>query len=237
MKKLFFTLLNLLLLSTIAISQPYEDDNEQSSNKKETTMQALKRVHRSLNMVDWAIPLLEKDTFNKHIAIVEADTQISFYVRSHYDLFKIFTRMVNYGTHSYDINQEEYHQIDSIAYSTTIKETNAQGWARSYLMGYKLYLYEQELLDSAKSTSINFNNSNTDKLSLYPNPTNSLLTIKGINADNIKQLKIIDMLGKEHTKLMVQNGNVIDVSKLPKGNYILQILTFNQQLNQQFTIE
>ncbi|RLJ33385.1 putative secreted protein (Por secretion system target) [Chryseobacterium sp. 7] len=69
------------------------------------------------------------------------------------------------------------------------------------------------------------------KLSLYPNPAVDNIHIEGLN--DIKSYKIYDAAGR-----LVKEGNpnndVINVSSLPKGNYILQLILKDTILSSKF---
>lgn len=58
-------------------------------------------------------------------------------------------------------------------------------------------------------------------LNLYPNPANS--TVKIANADHftINKIEVIDLLGR--TVARIENNDEIDVSALPKGQYVVKI--------------
>ena len=59
---------------------------------------------------------------------------------------------------------------------------------------------------------------NNSKIKIYPNPTNSIIKISGINPH--EEIKIYDVLGNEILKSMQKE---IDVSSLPSGMYYLKI--------------
>jgi len=64
-------------------------------------------------------------------------------------------------------------------------------------------------------------------LSIYPNPAEEVLNIKGLNTlDSVKQLKVINMLGQtvqEHNLTIVSETTSMDVRALAKGLYFLNI--------------
>lgn len=64
-----------------------------------------------------------------------------------------------------------------------------------------------------------------NKISIYPNPTNSIINIKITDLSDAKTT-IYDVNGRElKTQKITQNLNTIDISSLAKGVYILQITT------------
>lgn len=73
--------------------------------------------------------------------------------------------------------------------------------------------------------SIDNVNNTENSIFLYPNPINDILHIKNTDLD-LSDTKIYNILGQEFTSLIHTNNNTIDISKLPKGTYILRIKTF-----------
>ncbi|MBU2938420.1 T9SS type A sorting domain-containing protein [Lacinutrix sp. C3R15] len=63
-----------------------------------------------------------------------------------------------------------------------------------------------------------------DKLNVYPNPTNGVISIDGIKGGNIK---ITDLQGKIVLESIIDNDNSIDISKQRPGVYLLIIETEN----------
>lgn len=62
---------------------------------------------------------------------------------------------------------------------------------------------------------------NSQKIKIYPNPTNNLVTIEGITLEEIKTLELFDMKG---VKLMgISNELKMDISSLASGSYLLKI--------------
>lgn len=68
---------------------------------------------------------------------------------------------------------------------------------------------------------------------LYPNPVVNKLHIKGF--DGNATISIFDMTGKEVSTMPY--SNVVNVNDLPKGHYILKIVSGNNVLNKTFTKE
>lgn len=78
-------------------------------------------------------------------------------------------------------------------------------------------------IDSTLSTK---SNTLSDGLSIYPNPTNSILNITNLNATiAVKNISLINVLGK--TVYSNASGKAIDVSGFSKGLYILKIESQN----------
>ena len=71
------------------------------------------------------------------------------------------------------------------------------------------------------------NNQIKNQIKVYPNPTNSIVTIESSNK-NIEQLKVIDITGRTiYQENIISKKQIIDVSKFPKGIYLLNIKTIN----------
>lgn len=90
--------------------------------------------------------------------------------------------------------------------------------------------------DKTDPTAINERLKEATTLSVWPNPSKGLLYIGGLN-QHIGQLRILDALGKEVYQTDKPN-NEIDLTQLPKGMYLLQGLSNNQQTTTtRFTLE
>lgn len=63
-------------------------------------------------------------------------------------------------------------------------------------------------------------NQNVSKVRVYPNPVENTLHIKNIS--DLKTIRLYNLLGQE---VLQNNANIIDVSALSQGMYILQIYT------------
>ncbi len=73
---------------------------------------------------------------------------------------------------------------------------------------------------------------NDTKLSVYPNPTSDFLTIQNQTNATISSIKIIDILGK----IVLETNEVasINVQKLSKGIYIVEVSCENKNYQQKF---
>ena len=76
-------------------------------------------------------------------------------------------------------------------------------------------------------------NSSEKTLNIYPNPVSKILQIGGVVIEN-NDVKIFNMLGQEFSdSIIIYSGNKIDLSKLPKGLYILKIKHFVNKVYKQ----
>jgi len=81
-------------------------------------------------------------------------------------------------------------------------------------------LYEIEVYGKEFNTlSINENNSYVHQFTIYPNPTSSLIYIKGEN--DVESIVVFDLNAK--VLLRSQGSKNIDVSQLPVGTYIISV--------------
>lgn len=73
---------------------------------------------------------------------------------------------------------------------------------------------------------------------LYPNPTQSAVYIKINPLMGNGKLSIVNYLGKTVWEQVVTTGtNEIDISKLAKGLYIVNIITSDRQFNRKLVVE
>jgi len=82
------------------------------------------------------------------------------------------------------------------------------------------------MIDIGVNTSNNSDTFKTNSIKIYPNPTNSLLYISGINAECIFQ--VFDIRGRKVITLEKINSNEIDVSSLENGTYFIKIIYKNE---------
>ncbi|MDD4685638.1 MAG: T9SS type A sorting domain-containing protein [Bacteroidales bacterium] len=64
--------------------------------------------------------------------------------------------------------------------------------------------------------------SQSDKLYLVPNPASTYVKVEGIEQDNISELLLMDMTGKNLKK--VQSTNTFYIQDVLKGTYILRVI-------------
>jgi hypothetical protein len=69
---------------------------------------------------------------------------------------------------------------------------------------------------------------NNTNYSVYPNPTSGIITIQGVNVNELKLVEVINMIG-EKMKVPKFTTNVNDIklnlTSLPKGMYLIKIFT------------
>ena len=66
-----------------------------------------------------------------------------------------------------------------------------------------------------------------DYITVYPNPTSSLVYFE-ISHPDLAKIKIMDIVGKEvHSVAINDNVNIIDMSSFSNGSYFFKILDSN----------
>lgn len=78
------------------------------------------------------------------------------------------------------------------------------------------------------NVAIHYINGQEYNLRIYPNPTNSLLNIEGVSPEQIYLYNIEGRLAMP----VVSNANSLDLSELPRGIYILDIIVDGQHLRE-----
>lgn len=69
---------------------------------------------------------------------------------------------------------------------------------------------------------VNVQNEVIEGISLFPNPANGLITIKGLTVDDILEIQIVDLQGKNVMSKETMNSLDIDVSGITPGTYLLK---------------
>ncbi len=78
-------------------------------------------------------------------------------------------------------------------------------------------------------SNLGTNNVVSQKILIYPNPASEIIEIK-VNDLSKEDIKIYNLLGQDLTHLISYNGNMLNISKLPIGYYILKVKTFANKL-------
>jgi hypothetical protein len=110
--------------------------------------------------------------------------------------------------------------------SGTGRYVRVSGTARGTVYGYSLY--EFEVYGSAASGRIALEKTEAQdeengKLLLYPNPASEKITIEHSLTGDFKQVKIFSLQGALLKTVHLKNGDELNVSDLPKGNYLLMM--------------
>lgn len=75
-----------------------------------------------------------------------------------------------------------------------------------------------------------------EQISLYPNPSQDIINVKGVNFNNA-EVNIIDASGRNVTAQTTLNQTTIDVSNLTSGSYILSVNLNGETANKRFSIQ
>lgn len=128
-------------------------------------------------------------------------------------------------------NWKEVFKEDGAGNSSSVIEY--LGTDNNPIEGISYYRLKQVDFDGEYSYSkvevINFENSNTENIKIYPNPFSNQLTIQG-NKDEIEGLRLYNVFGVDVSnkfKIVHSNNDVItiDVSRLKSGIYLLKTKT------------
>lgn len=79
---------------------------------------------------------------------------------------------------------------------------------------------------------VGFEEMNSSKINVYPNPAKDEICIENKSEINITGIIIIDLLGKENIRLPITNSNkqTIDISELNEGIYFVNFIDNNKQI-------
>lgn len=86
---------------------------------------------------------------------------------------------------------------------------------------------------AAGTLSVDSFNEALSKISVYPNPSNNTLQIKGLNTIDVSSIKMTNLLGKQVYSTQSKISN-IDISNLNAGIYILSVQSNNASKNIKF---
>ncbi len=80
---------------------------------------------------------------------------------------------------------------------------------------------------------------NTEQVSVYPNPVNSVFTIQTINSEKIDNISVFDLLGNKVLEIKAINAERvgIDISSLSIGQYFIQAITSRDVVNKKIIKE
>lgn len=90
------------------------------------------------------------------------------------------------------------------------------------------------IVSGFNTTTLSNPNFELSKLSIYPNPTNSVLNFHFSESTTINDISIIDVTGKVVTPRFDLNAKTIDVSNLQAGIYFVRFASEGQSLTKKF---
>jgi hypothetical protein len=65
-------------------------------------------------------------------------------------------------------------------------------------------------------------------ISVFPNPAIDFIGLS--DSEDVKQLIVFNVVGRKMKSFMVSEGEKYNISELPKGMYLIQILDFNNKI-------
>ncbi len=114
---------------------------------------------------------------------------------------------------------------------TTLEPQEYQFLDEAPLVGKNYYRLKQLDLDGkfeySNIVELTTQKSTDLKINLYPNPTNGLLQIEGLEAIGNAHIDVIDFVGKTVMQRTLKQ-NQLDISVLPKGSYMVRIISDSQ---------
>jgi surface protein len=72
-------------------------------------------------------------------------------------------------------------------------------------------------------SSVGIEEFETSKLKFYPNPTNNIINVDGLNKNDNNLIQIFDVQGKLVITKTINEKGTIDLSELNKGVYVIKI--------------
>lgn len=153
------------------------------------------------------------------------------------DFVKPGVTFVNYQRNTYE-NDSLYNQIrvkfedwDGVNWVSTLHETSNYEYFQGGIIKEKLVQMENEqgeMINEVKTEffygiGIGLNTVKHLQLQVFPNPSTDIITVKGLNKDQLATLTIMDLHGKKVFEKEVQEEARIDVSSLKAGIYVLRV--------------
>jgi hypothetical protein len=85
--------------------------------------------------------------------------------------------------------------------------------------------------DSSSSIGLEEANLNEPKVQIYPNPTSGKFVVELLNLEPNFQIEIYSTLGSKLSEFTLNTiSNVIDISSLPNGIYIVYVPTIGKSI-------
>lgn len=69
---------------------------------------------------------------------------------------------------------------------------------------------------------------NPPKISVYPNPTSNFFAVSDVNG--VSELKVYNLVGKEMRSFDVETGAKYNISDLPNGMYLIQLINNKKKI-------
>lgn len=174
--------------------------------------------------------------YNLYDVVLTATTDINMNGDDGIELFKNGTLIETFGDVNVDGTGQSWEYLDSWAY----KQINGSTWPSDWIYG------TVDCTDGSQTTysstciypfveslsSIDFTK---NVFSIYPNPTNTRSVTITSSSNDVMNVQVFDILGKE-VKNEVLTNNTLDVSSLRTGMYLVKITQNNASTTKKLVI-
>lgn len=152
-----------------------------------------------------------------------------------------------YVTNAHEIEKIDINNsaatLDFVGNQTTYQDTfNGNPYLANFrdvvLIGNKLYmtLEEQGKVLTITNATLGTSDFSNENIKMYPNPTSSILNLNFSNQKTIDKVVVVDISGKIVLQ-QNQNTSQINVEKLAKGLYIIEVYSQNGKFSSKFIKE
>lgn len=125
-------------------------------------------------------------------------------------------------------NSDHSAPLETTTKAVTLNNSNITGYAvyaDNWLNGGFYFKQPTEYTVNTLST----NDFKKNSFSVFPNPANDMIQLKGIDFSDISEVSIVNVLGKKVFTSSNLKNNSIDITNLNTGMYILSISSENTQ--------
>ena len=140
-----------------------------------------------------------------YLVLISAPTSLNTYVDS--------TRIFCFGKQTFTDGLIPY--IDAAWPGFSGKLDDIAIWHRA--------LTDQEIITLYNSISTGTNDIKNSNIKIYPNPTNNIINIEGLNKNENNTIQIFDVQGKLVITKTIKEKGTIDLLELNKGVYVIKV--------------
>ncbi len=159
---------------------------------------------------------------------IETSTSISFTTSASATLTLVFDSTFTGGVKVNNVSHTASGGIVTVSLTAGTNTITKDDTTNLYYIG-TTYSSNREA-----SANENIKNNGFDML-IYPNPSQNILNINLSKTNKNENISIINMLGVEVLKVNnVTNSNIIDISNLAKGTYIIKLISDNNNETKTF---
>lgn len=156
--------------------------------------------------------ILDENVNKAQFSPISIDTIIAFKYSSDFGSFELFSS-INMGDSWQNISNDDLLNVISSQADLVFNEDSADIYIGTIDLGLMKY--------RLNFSGLNTPNFNEEEVLIYPMPSHDLINIESKAGNSITGVKLTDMVGK--LVLQETNKNVIDVSTLQNGIYILSM--------------